>query len=412
MLEAATQRSCAVPDPDFFEYPFVTPDQCPVAYSLPGEKYKRWKATERFWNFKPFFSKWQDCKICNMKLHFREGKWRKQFFIVADIDKLLNMEQRQWVEIVGSRLAGPKARLEDIWRRGYEALRNLLQERLGDKAYVYCSVDSGQPKVIFLIEYPEAIKHPTIKDALTVFEHYLPEYVEARVIDTTASGIFTTFVPFALRDEFMDTLRHLPPIKVKKPSKSDLEVEAMDGEMIALPPSDYQYSIAETLPRELDFNKFSLTYRKFFRVLLTMTSLTRRSGFGISQLVLCRTLNITQATASYYLNATIRMGLLKVINDRYCPGKKAKTYSACGALRRAIMTRLEQRKPFKLPKRIHDGDWHRSLLQALTKAFRRTPGRFLSWVKTLPDHQIKDRLYQADRLYDWYIHKYPHLASA
>lgn len=125
-----------------------------------------------------------------------------------------------------------------------------------------------------------------------------------------------------------------------------------------------------------------------------------RDGFAISQKALARTLGISQKLASLYLRRAQREGLIEIVDDRYIPDKKAKIYKAKGVLEGFLKEKIRLRNRVKPPRRIEDGQWHQTLLK-VAPAFKHSPGRFISWVKSIPGHDKKDRIGQAKGIQKW-----------
>lgn len=406
------------PTHDFVERAFELPDGTPIPYTFPGwKKSVRQCADQKFWDFKSYVNrhkKGERLEKCFLKLWLRKEKWRQMWTICADFDRTLNSDHSNELDAKGSSIG---SRTGDgsyyfIRRAGYQIWAQELQEEIGDAGYVFNSPKSGMPKIFFNIEYPEPVKRPSLEDAKLLLKTMLPKYFDAGCLDLSDNGIFTTYIPDKSRDEIMLALRLLKPIKITHQKETVLigDPEDESKSVIEVKKTPTVYGSLDNLPEEFQHIRCGDKFKEFIRTLCVMTSLNGK-GFGISQIVLSRTLDITQERASQYIRRAIKLGWLKVVDNNYIPDKRAKRYIAKGILRNVILKRTTSIGSSKmLPGAIPDGFWHHWIQEGV-KVFWAAPIRFLEWFKTIPGWDLKDRWYQAKKYVEWHINLHPQFKS-
>jgi hypothetical protein len=285
----------------------------------------------------------------------------------------------------------------EIYKKAGEVLAEELQERMGNTGYVFTTNKSGLPKILIVIEYDQVVKRPYKNDIIALIKKLLPEYVANDCIDLSTNAFCTSFIPWQKRDAIREGMQNLIPFKIKRNSQV-LSVKAGTTEFeLNL---NLKYFICSTSPDFTCRREYSRRFRLFLQCLCAMSALAKRKGFAISQKMLARTLGISQTTTSRYINRAIKLGLLSLKDDKYIPDKKAKRYRAEGKLLKFLKSKIKTGENFKLPKRISDGRWH-STMVSTTKFFRRNPKAFMSWFKSIPGWNKKDRLQQAVGFEKW-----------
>lgn len=408
---------------DFVRHAFELPDGKGIPYSFPGWGHCRYEADQTFWDFVPYLNKHKNKKnpyelpkkpeYCHMKIWLRKDKWRTCFAICADFDRTLNSKHTEELEFKGSAEC-KSGQYDTIIRAGYKVWARELQEEIGDIGYVYNSPKTGMPKILFLIEYPQAIKHPSSDDAKRILQLLIPKYYDAGCLDLGDGGLFTSYIPLESRDEIMLALRHLTPIKIQH-GKDCIQIgDPEDSEQpisVEIKKEPTVYGCVEELPKEFQYLRCGEKFKHFLRILTIMSSLNHK-GFGISQMVIARTIGITQRRASQYIKRAIKLGFLKVIDEYYKPEVKAKRYISKGILRDVIKKRLRSGKSSTiLPKTIPDGEWHHWGLEAI-KVFWAVPLKLLEWIKSIPGWEHKDRWYQMKAIVRWHVKKHPQFSSS
>lgn len=413
-----------IKDLDYDCHPFTLQDGSVVGYSFPGDKKVKFSAGHRFFNWKPFNNlhkvknglNGRHVEKCYPKLHLWNGYYRKLWAVCIDFDEILQNRQndsiceyrkvRKWGSYLASmnNLAGYAS---EAFKMGCKVLAEEYQERLGKNAFVFNSPKSGRPKALILVEYPEPVRRPSTKDLECLFEQLFPDHMKAKCIDLSRVAMSTTFIDWEDKEKFAEALLTIEPIKIEKTTKQTT-FKTQDKDITVQ--SDFKYYVRDSLPRELEDYQGNSKFNQFLKCLCTMSGLVR-NGFGISQIVMARTIGVDPKTISNYKRRAIKLGLLKVVSNQYIPNKKAKTYVACGALKAAISRCVQvAERPVKLPKKIKDGQWHSTLVSVATRALRGNLGRFLGWVKTIPGWDCGDRYYQAEAIHRWLVGKHPDLA--
>lgn len=383
-------------DLDFTQYAFSQPDGSPIGIRYPGRGRQPiyFFANSRFYNFKPFANKHRDHSKCTARLELLTQQWKKQFVVCVDIDHLPQSVFRR-ARILGSEMV-QYMNPHEIIKKGCESLSMELQNRMGNNGAVFLSVRNGYPKIIICIEYNEPVKEPSKTDIIALFSKLLPEYMAESCIDFSRSGLYTTYIPWDQRDILAEQIRNLTPIKIEK--TFDTITFKAEAETFTAP-STFTYIRAKEIPEALRKKRHRKSYREFLECLCAMPHLVRE-GFAISQKVLARTLGISQKLASIYLRRAQREGLIEIVDDRYIPDKRAKIYKAKGVLAAHLRKKIKSKAKVKPPTKIQDGQWHQTYIQ-VARCFKHAPGRFMSWVKSVPGHDKKDRLEQARGVHKW-----------
>ncbi len=387
------------PNLDYTEYAFIQPDGTALGVSYPGKNRKQlyYRASKQYHSFRTFINRHRPNTKCHTKFHLWKGRPRKQFVICIDIDALTRRDYRM-ANFWGA-IAFEENPYEFRVKLGFVELAKEIQKRIGNKGYVFNSVKSGRPKILMVVEYEEARKWPCVNDLKELCFQFFPEYAESGCIEFTRNAFSSTFFPWEKRFEIRDVLPRLEPIKISK-SAEHIIFKTAEEERVAS--STFKYLIAHQLPAELDTNGHTRSFKTFLKMLCTMSGLAKK-GFGISQKVVARTLNIEQTTASTYIRKAIQLGYLTVENDWYEPGKRAKIYKARGALRRFIKEKISAVLATALPRRIRKKEWHKTIVYYGLKCFRTNPDGFLKWVKTIRDHDVGDRWQQAVNFHKWLV---------
>lgn len=383
-------------DQDFTIYPFSQPDGSPIGIRYPGRGKQPifYFANERFYNFKPFANKHKEHSKCTARLELLTQKYKKQFMVCADIDHLPQALFRR-ARLLGSQMVQYMDPREMI-KKGCIPISREIQKRMGNNGAVFLSVRNGYPKIIICVEYEQPVKEPSKTDIIALFTKLFPEYMAENCIDLERSGLYTTYIPWEERDALAEQIRNLTPIKIEKTCET-ITFKAEAETFVT--PSKFTYIRAKEIPEALRKQKLRRSYREFLECLCAMPHLVRE-GFAISQKVLARTLGISQKLASLYLRRARREGLIELVNDRYVPEKRAKSYRAKGVLAKFLKMKIRMRRRAKPPKKIDDGQWHKTLLK-VAGSFKHAPGRFMGWVKSIPGHDKKDRMEQAKSLEKW-----------
>jgi hypothetical protein len=223
------------------------------------------------------------------------------------------------------------------------------------------------------------------------------------MLDISPAGLFTTFL---VDSEVEKVAARLPTLTPTKIAHHGQLVVCNEDESIILdvPRTTATLKPLDGLPKGLlQFTKPRGAKFKLLKLLSNITALVSKKGFNLSQIVLGNSIDATPARICQLLSELVKDGLLEIIDEHYVPGLKAKTYIAKGALKVAIRehkTHLKKRPT--PPDHIEDNTWHDTLLAVLLRHFKHQPNKFLKWVKTLPDHQLNDRLNQAERLAEWW----------
>jgi hypothetical protein len=393
-------------DLDYGSYPFTISNGNPIGYTFPGDKSAKYKAGNRFFEFKHARNKKKNYQPCYPRLHFWTRKWARQFVVCVDFDQLSTQNYRR-VRMWGVSATEEHGHTHKVFRLGCIELAKEYQEKIGHHGFVYNSPKSGRPKILLLIEYPEPVKTPATKDIVNLFQKLFPEEMDNGYIDIERGAMSSTFFDWKQKELFADSLPQLVPIKIDKNTK-ETTFKTTNSEFKST--SDYKYYKASKIPKELRFKDSNKTFEEFLKCLCTMTGLVR-NGFGISQIVLARTLEIDQPSCSRYIRKAIKLGILEVTHEQYIPGQRAKIYKAKGVLKRFLLSCIRNSSLVKIPKKIKDGTWHSTLLHVATTSFRSSLGRFIPWVKTLKGYDQGDRLYQAQTIVQWLIRRHPELAS-
>jgi predicted transcriptional regulator len=336
--------------------------------------------------------------MCHAKLELWKTRYQTQYLVCFDFDKVLWRDMRdayQW----GAALSSDYDHDVDHLKLGYTALAKKLQKRIGNKGYVFNSAKSGRPKIILAVEYEDPVKAPHVPDLIALAQHLFPEYTEENCIDLKRSAFSSSFIPWDKRIELRDMLPRLTPIKITKSAENITFKTEQERVVIA---STFTYLCAHKLPKELYRRGDSYGYRKFLRVLCTMSAMAKK-GFGISQKIMARTLRVSQQTVSRYVRRAKAQKILSVSNDRYQVSKRAKTYKARGALRKFIKNKIKSVLTTKLPTRIRKGCWHSTMIYYAIIRFRTNPEGFLKWIKGVKGVEENDRKEQAIGIYKWLI---------
>jgi hypothetical protein len=326
------------------------------------------------------------------------GPPRKQFLICVDFDRLPK-ELYQQVRIWGSSLV-TYPNPHEIKNKGCKILVRKLQERIGNNGVVFNSVGNHYPKILIPIEYDSRVNAPTRQDIIALLHKLLPEFMEENCIDLQKVALSTTYFPWEERDTLRQKITNLSPIAIKKTAHT--VVFRAERELITIPVT-FRYLQADTLPNALKQRGDSLTYCDFLRCLCAMPHLAR-DGYAISQVAMARTLGVRQTTISKYIQKACREGILEVVNDEYIPNIRAKRYRAKGKLKEFLISKINKQGSIIKPKKIKDGEWHGVMIN-VAKAFKHDPDGFLSWVKTIPGWDKKDRFYQAQNIRRWILKK-------
>lgn len=350
----------------------------------------------------------------NVRMKTNHAKHQREWFVVFDLDKLLDKKQSAWVLAAGEFRAnemGIKTDYNGLQRLGLECLAQLLQGMVGNKAWIFNTPKRGMPKAIMAMAYDEPVYKPRKADALAILKHHFREYVEAAKHDP--NSLFQFIISSKMKNVARIALPAIVPTRIITSKQNcvvlddDLndDIDQIKEELQKLP-STYVYAIDSKLSPTLEYLNPSKGYQAFLNCLVRMAPLVKK-GFGISQNVLARTLGITQKTASYYIKKAKLDGLLAVKSHSYCPDVKAKTYLAIGKLKKAIKKLKGNRIPKIIPKSILNGQWHQTLKDTLIGSFYNRPHDFIAWVQSLPDSHIGDRIYQAKQLVQWFLKKRP-----
>jgi predicted transcriptional regulator len=328
-------------------------------------------------------------------LELWKTKYQTQYVICLDFDTILWHENRAaYAEGAANSHLDPYGNQKKL---GLKFLAERLQERIGNKGYVFNSTGTGNPKILMVVEYEYIVKAPRVSDLIALANDLFPEYTQEGCIDLSRTAFSTTFIPWEKRYEMRDEIERLEPIKITHSAEQITFQTAEERRVVS---ATFTYFKNPKLPEELDRPEHCNKFREFLCVLTTMSALAKK-GFAISQRILARTLGVTQQMASQYIKAAIKLGYLRVTNDSYVENKRAKTYKARGKLRRFLKTKVSSVLSEKLPTRIRKRTWHSTLMYYAVKCFRTNPEAFLKWVKSVKGHDEGDRMEQALNIYKW-----------
>lgn len=414
-----------VPSSDFSgKCPFELFNGKAIPYRLCWDKELKWTAgpNARLWRLHT--EKKIHWRSHLTRLTFNADEWCRYVVCVADFDiKPQAVGLQNWMDYHGQRRYDEQN--EQGWgvpgypiyskaQHSWQALRDFLQERLGNKAYVICSHKSGRVKIFFLMDYGDnKVRKPLREHAVEVIRHHLGNLAKGFVFDTTISGLYTADLGLHQRDEAMFAFRKLQPTKIAHNGITALvvenpeEFESLANHAKAVE-SKFKYCVPNELHPELEYATGEGRYRDFLKTLTAMNGLILKEGFQISQNSLARTLDVTQPMISEYLRKACSQGLLKLKSRKYWVGVMAMTYVATGKLKKLLKLKRATHEP-KLPTEIADGQWHEVLLRTIAKSRKlwNDPELFLAWVKTVPGWLAKNRWAKAREIAKWAIKKGP-----
>lgn len=373
---------------------FVLPNGAAVPYRLPSDKGDPWRTWDldyvRHWASD---TKSGTVKICGWASKSNQSN---QHLVIADFDRLLYEEPT-----VGFSTA-------DHW----SPLRSYLRMIYQGKGIVLTSF-SGKCKVIFVVETPKGVSMNR-QIALDTLQSILPDDL-FEIIDKSTSALSLTILTPGIINILS---KELPNISVIPCILDSIDLEKDNQDLFpnfdetkatpsnTSPPKECYISCIPThkyksyegeLGCLAEFEKGARG--KILRVLCAMPRL--RTGFDISQIVMAKTVGVSQKTVHVNLQWFISKGLLKVTNGSYRAGKKAMTYQAAWLLLETLDAVYRHRTKAILPTAIANGEWTRTLRWVALTFFRLKGRAYLTWALSIPGIERKDRLRQAKHWAKW-----------
>lgn len=226
-------------------------------------------------------------------------------------------------------------------------------------------------------------------------------------IDRSASAYKITNLSEGVLSALGARLPSLTPIQAVLPEEAGERGSFHTNTTNSLSPEpyrSYQGSIANLMPGAETIGEVRLG---FLRILLECKALLSDRGFCVSTKKVATQLSVSQQLISRYRRDFVLMGWLKPHKDRsFAPGKRAKRFTAAGALAAALKQLYPVQCNVTIPKSIPDNAWNKTLGSLVGRLFyTHSLEEILKEVRTIEGSEKGDRLKQTEFWYKWYAKK-------